>query len=341
MLQTHSIPTEDGWHLQLLEAVPQGPTLGPPMLCIHGFSQSHLTFTSGGFAQHLAAQGIHTYVLDLRGHGGSGVTHQRPPYPVDMRYGWNITSFFQRDIPAAIRFIQKQHPEEKVVLCGHSMGGILSVVTALQNPAFIAALVVLAAPLDARHIGLHIRLAGRFLSGLHQRMPLLHKRWNAVPMHAFFRLLDSAYHKVRPGMSTLLPLLLRYDQRQVWPQIWHPDLTPTAVVREMFQDSHPEAMGVVKDLMRWAANGFIDLGEPQGVNYTAHFHRITQPVIGAWGERDILAPPRAGNHFFRTIRSTFQQKIVLPDTRHIDITAGKPSHTVREAILKLYQNQLV
>lgn len=339
MFHKHAIQTEDGWRLQVLEATSPAAPIGPPLLCIHGFSQSHLTYTSGGFAQNLAAQGIPTYTLDLRGHGGSAREYQSKPYPADFDYGWDTSSFFQYDIPAALQLLEELHPDQPAVLCGHSMGGVLSVATTLRVPERIAGLVLLAAPLNAKNIGLHIRYAGLLAAGLHHKVPLLGKRWKTLPMRGFFKFLDGAYHKVRPGMSTILPLLLRYDQKQVWPQIWHPKLTSEEVVREMLQTSYPETMGVVKDIMRWSATGRIEIGRPQPMNYTAHFHRITQPVVAAWGERDILALPHTGDDFLRTIRSRFQQRIVLPDTRHIDITAGEPSITVQNAILQMYRHQ--
>ena len=156
-------------------------------------------------------------------------------------------------------------------------------------------------------------------------------------MHQLFSALDMAYHRVNPGLSTLLPALLRYDKRQIWPQLWHPDFTDSKVIRQTFQNSHPETMGVVSDIIRWAQHGQIDIGSEQHANYTPHFHSIHVPVIAAWGERDILAPPKCGDIFMRTISSHTKQRLVLHNARHIDIVAGQPAQPIIEAIVHLYR----
>ncbi len=330
------IQTTDGWKLQLLSFLPDAPTYPQPILCIHGFSQSHLTWTTGRFAHRLAEQGISTYVLDLRGHGGSAVSCQEKPYPDDIAYNWDTSAFLERDIPAAMALIQKRHPGQKLVLCGHSLGGILSIITTLQRQGEIAALIPLAAPIDARHMGLQLRWTGRALSSIHRRLPGVKRWWRTIPMHRLFQLLDIAYHGTNPGLSTLIPTLVRHDKRQIWPQLWHPDFTSSSKVREILQTSYPEAMGVVVDILRWSLRGQLDIGSTQHVNYTPHFHSIHVPVIAAWGERDILAPPACGDVFFRNIRSKIQQRLSLTDTRHIDIVAGHPAEHVINAIIHLF-----
>ena len=337
MIQTNTLLTTDRWRLALHSILPQEIKYQQPILCIHGFSQSHLTWTSGHFAQTLAAQGIPTYLLDLRGHGGSCTSHQREPYPSDINYAWNTSAFLEHDIPTAIAWIQRRHPKQKIVLCGHSMGGILSLVTTIQQQENIAALIPLASPINGQHMGLHIRWTGQTMSALHQRIPGIQRWWRAAPMRRFFKALDLAYHHRIPRLSTLLPALVRFDKRQIWPQIWHPDFTSNAIIRETFQNSFPEAMGVVSDMIRWSQRGQIDIGSAQRVNYTPHFHNIRVPVLAAWGERDILAPPKSGDLFLQKIRSTYKQSLVLDDTRHVDIIAGKPSESVLQAIAKLYQ----
>lgn len=333
------IETPDHWRLHWLHACPRTPRFPQPILCIHGFSQSHLTFTAGGMLQSLAEEGLYAYALDLRGHGGSAVRLQSPPLPADLHYRWNTNTFLFQDIPAALAALQQKHPNQPVVLCGHSMGGLLSLATALRIPQRIAGLVILGSPIDVAKMGLHIRTLGQLLSRIHRQFPSLQDRWSALPMRRLFQLLDQAYHTSTPNLSMLLPWLLRYDQNQIWPQLWHPELTNTDTVREMLQQSYPETMGVVHDFMRWAAHGTLDFGHPQRRNDIPLFHTLSLPIVGAWGEQDILAPPKTADLLYRSLRrSPHLERLHLPKARHLDITAGKPIHQILPAILKLYQS---
>ena len=107
-----------------------GPPGAPVVLCVHGLGGSALNW--GLLAPFLA--GTHRVLaVDLFGHGGSGVpTGARPDaVPADRR----LLDRFVREVVG-----------EPVVLLGHSMGGVLTVLQAAAAPETVRRLVLLSPP---------------------------------------------------------------------------------------------------------------------------------------------------------------------------------------------------
>jgi pimeloyl-ACP methyl ester carboxylesterase len=107
-----------------------GPAGAPVVLCVHGLGGSALNW--GLLAPFLAA--THRVIaVDLFGHGGSGVpTGPRPAaVPADRR----LLDRFVREVVG-----------EPVLLLGHSMGGVLTVLQAAAAPETVRRLVLLSPP---------------------------------------------------------------------------------------------------------------------------------------------------------------------------------------------------
>ncbi len=103
------------------------------VLIIHGFAEHSGRYDH--FANFLAGCGYRVYGLDLRGHGRSG---GEEAYLKD-------SSDYVADLNAALQFIRSTHPDEKLFLLGHSMGGLVVVTSLLDLKPDIAG-VVLTAP---------------------------------------------------------------------------------------------------------------------------------------------------------------------------------------------------
>ena len=97
----------------------------PPMLCLHGGAvNAHwFDFVAGGFASD-----YHVRALDQRGHGDSG--RADPP-----QYGYDRYA-------ADVREVIEKLDLHDVVLVGHSMGGLVSLVHAATYPGRVNALVI-------------------------------------------------------------------------------------------------------------------------------------------------------------------------------------------------------
>ena len=77
-----SVRTEDGWTLALTryrprpQSFPQ-PLLGVPLLLVHGYTQNRRAWSSGEFVKSMLYFGADLFLLELRGHGKSGIEQQR------------------------------------------------------------------------------------------------------------------------------------------------------------------------------------------------------------------------------------------------------------------------
>lgn len=102
---------------------------GSPLVLLHGLTASKLSWYP--LLPGLSAQ-WHVYAPDFRGHGKSG----RAP---DNHYR---NADYARDIIAFLK-----HIGQPVLLMGHSLGAMVSIVTAAQYPEGVSALVLLDPPL--------------------------------------------------------------------------------------------------------------------------------------------------------------------------------------------------
>ncbi|MBZ9795985.1 alpha/beta fold hydrolase [Mesorhizobium sp. ES1-4] len=100
---------------------------GPPLLLIHGFTDSSRSFSL--LAPHLAGRWL--IMPDLRGHGASQVGD-----------GCRVADFAE-DIAGLIRVLKLDRP----VVVGHSLGGMVAIALAARQPDLIGGLVLLASAL--------------------------------------------------------------------------------------------------------------------------------------------------------------------------------------------------
>ena len=97
----------------------------PPFVCLHGLVDSLEIWDRivGPLAERRRVIRV-----DQRGHGGS----EAPPGP-----------YAREDLAADVRALLDAHGADRAVLVGHSMGGIVSMATALAHPDRVAGLVLL------------------------------------------------------------------------------------------------------------------------------------------------------------------------------------------------------
>ncbi|MFH1531910.1 MAG: alpha/beta fold hydrolase [Pseudomonadota bacterium] len=112
----------------------------PPVLLIHGYAQNRYTFhhPTRSLAAHLAAGGRDVFVVELRGHGRSRALGA--PWPRGIR------DYLDLDLPAVLSDVRGRTGADRVVLIGHSLGGLLSQLYAGTHPDEIAGLCAMSAP---------------------------------------------------------------------------------------------------------------------------------------------------------------------------------------------------
>lgn len=96
---------------------------GRAVLYIHGFIDY---FFQAHMAEAYNGRGFDFYALDLRKSGRSLLPHQRPYFCLDLREHF-------AEIDAAIDIIRAEAPEPRLLLNGHSAGGLLAALYAAEG----------------------------------------------------------------------------------------------------------------------------------------------------------------------------------------------------------------
>lgn len=330
--------TPDGWRLGLHRFAPSVGGHPWPVLCLHGFSQNYRTWLQGGFVQGLLAQGLTVYLLDFRGHGYSRGAWQTRPGPV-LPEDWTIEDYLHRDLPPAIDAIRSAEASASVILCGHSLGGLLSLAYALRKPDHVAALATLAAPVFPDRALARLRWFCRAFQHLLALADKAGLAWRSIRMDRIFASLDSLYHGRIPLLGGLQPFLPTIDPAQWLARLWHPESTSAHVIRPLLQDAQAEPFGVVERLLSWFAEGEISLDfEEDGTPPSPlawKLPTLRHPLLVACGEEDLLATPTMNLALVEAVGSAWKRWLPLSKTNHIDIVAGKPAQSVLLAFADL------
>lgn len=98
------------------------PTVRPPIVLHHGFAaNAHLNWVGPGIVAALVEAGWHVVALDARGHGRSGKPHD------PARYG-------EQAMARDLRMLIDLTGAPEVDLVGYSMGAIVSLIAAVDEP---------------------------------------------------------------------------------------------------------------------------------------------------------------------------------------------------------------
>src|SRR3954451_2575206 len=101
---------------------------GVPLLLVHGFTGAKEDFAD--WIDAFAARGFHVVAPDLRGHGGSGKPADEPAYSLAL-------------FAAEVLGVAGALGWDRYALLGHSMGGMVAQVVALDAPERVTALVLM------------------------------------------------------------------------------------------------------------------------------------------------------------------------------------------------------
>lgn len=264
-----------------------------PLLLVHGFGQNlhawHLSRRS--LANHLAAEGHDVFSLDLRGHGRSRADGARP--------AGALAPYVDEDLPAAMDAIAGVTGLPRVVLVGHSLGGMLTYAATARSPERVQAVATLAAPYfwgrDATLV--HALSRGAALIG---RGPLSE---TAFPMGA----VRSMLRATQPLWDTpWLPLPIR---------AWHPGGFEPEVLAEYLARSFDRAsFGELAQLTdsRTDASG----------HFARAFEGCDVPLLVVAGTHDHLARPDAVRPAFERSGARDRTFVTFP-SGHGDLLLGR------------------
>lgn len=103
------------------------------VLYLHGWSDY---FFQTGLAEHWTSRGVAFYALDLRKYGRSLREHQTPGYVDDLET-------YDEDLGAALAVVQDELGQHvRIVLMGHSTGGLVACLWAHRHPGRVAGLIL-------------------------------------------------------------------------------------------------------------------------------------------------------------------------------------------------------
>ncbi len=222
------------------------------VLYVHGyvdyFFQTHL-------ADFYNSVGLHFYALDLRRHGRSMRSHQRPNFTRD------IDEYLQ-DMDVAIACLQQAEKIDWLLVNGHSTGGLVAALHAHRGTMRSAVnAVFLNSPFldmnlpawQERYLEPLVAAVGRWFPGLVIPSPPSvygqslhadhhgHWRYNTQwkPLEGFavyagwFNAVHRAQGEVACGLSIACPVLLMHAQHSAWPTQWDEAAMVTDIVLDV------------------------------------------------------------------------------------------------------------
>jgi alpha-beta hydrolase superfamily lysophospholipase len=150
------LKTEDGFvqrgetalsYHALLPAAPRAI-----LVIVHGLSEHKGRYLR--LQRELADQGYANYSYDQRGFGLSSGT----------RTYVQVYTDFLLDLKEVLGFVRRRHPNDKVILLGHSFGGAVSATFCIDYPAAADALVLSAPAYEVPTLPLRLELLGHLLN---------------------------------------------------------------------------------------------------------------------------------------------------------------------------------
>lgn len=290
---TLRLRTADGWNLRVLHYRPRRlPAFAEPVVLCHGFAANSFNLDLDdrhSLARHLAGEGFHAFVPDLRGRAGSWPDRRA------RRHDYTFDDHALFDAPTVLDGALAATGARRAFWVGHSMGGMLGYVTAARLPARLAGVVTLGSPARLQVDDELTRLVRLALQLPFDPLPQRLFAQAAAPFatETFPPGPDFSAH--RPNMERRT---IRYALANVVVDV------PRRLLRQ-FAD--------------WAALGEIH-GGPGGEAYGDQLRQVRAPLLVVAGNADRLAPPdhvRPGHDLARSDDRTF---LVLGDE---PATAGR------------------
>ena len=353
-LEEVPVETEDGWHLVMTRYRPRSqpfpqPLLGVPLLLVHGYTQNRRAWNAGDFVKTMLYFGADLFLLELRGHGKSGVANQRRHLrrkkaepPADLDWSWDLDSHLLYDLPAAVAKVRERTGAERIFYCGHSLGGMLGYAYATLFDDLMG-LITIGAPSDLSRLPLWMRAVGwaplflfpavdtalatanlaRFTARSLARAAGLPApagafetlRFRRLPFRAVFRWLErnlrtGVHASLSGGMPFGRPLL--YQRRNV----------ALGALRPLLREgSTDEPRATAEQFARWLRAGRMVTTRIRH-DVAAAFPRIRIPVAIFFGDEDPFASVRTTRTVYRSVSSQYLLWRPVRGNSHLDLTMG-------------------
>jgi len=322
---SYIVPTTRGYSISLKRFLPErGNRSAKTLLMIPGF------FCNRSIFDHMAREmalryGYKVISLDCRGRAKNTLPEGW------FNKAWSIDDFIYEDFPKALTWIREQYPDDRIVVYGHSMGGLIARCYAgsyhkikevtgnpdLPDPVeYIAGIVSIASP---DYVDVKLGIPGaKILRHLTRLIPESFQL-QTMTGNAFNKLLAISISKVVPTInlrnifSNLLDLhesirQLTFDigtrVLSLHDFIGFPQITPPEVYLLMEDIICEESTKVMIQFLRSQVFGNCIMSFDGKINYTENLKNITLPVFSIVGSLDVIVPPETVRHGYDAIPST-------------------------------------
>jgi pimeloyl-ACP methyl ester carboxylesterase len=277
------------------------------VLLIHGFGQNRYTWHTSkrSFSAFLVKKGWEVFSVDLRGHGRSRRFAGSIPLSLD--------DYISEDLPSCFQEIERLTGQKKIVLVGHSMGGMISYAaasTSLRDK--VNGIITIGSPY---RFGLGNNTIQRLAKVLHLlRLTGILDSNPSIPVRSFGRQVRK-FRKLFD--SKALPVSLRG---------WRPKSIEPEILDEYLERSfEPTNIQITLDLMTGADR--VALSNPGGrIDYGVAFESLRLPLLVISGSQDSLAPPASVQKGFLRSRSENKTYRSFP-LGHADLILGREATT--------------
>jgi triacylglycerol esterase/lipase EstA (alpha/beta hydrolase family) len=119
-------------HFSMPKKVPIFSKNGKPILLVHGYCNSSCVWTY-----------IHQYLMSHTSH---------PVYTIDLGYPFHSLRTYAQAVTKKVKEICQETGQENVILIGHSMGGVVSSLVAMEHDSLIAAVFTIGSPIGGTYV---------------------------------------------------------------------------------------------------------------------------------------------------------------------------------------------
>ena len=228
------------------------------LLYLHGWNDY---FFQTGLAEHWHGQGAAFYALDLRKYGRSLREHQTPNYVDDL-------ATYDEELDAAVAQIHRDLGlRARIMIMGHSTGGLISVLWAHRHPGAASGLVLNSPWLELTGSSFMRTLSTPVvaqLARLQPKNPMLipdpgfyartilqshdgeweyDERWRPTPMFpirpGWLQAILNGHAQVARGLSLPMPILMAASGRSVIQARWRDEMRPARGAARTGRDRRP------------------------------------------------------------------------------------------------------
>jgi pimeloyl-ACP methyl ester carboxylesterase len=322
---SYVVPTSHGHSISLKRFLPeQENNTGKTLLMIPGFFCKRSIFDQ--MAREMAFRyGYKVISLDYRGRA----QHTRPDGL--FHEAWSIDNFIYEDFPKALAWINDQYPDDRIVVYGHSMGGMIARFYAssyeiiqgitkdhtLPDPnSHIAGIVSIASP---DYVDLKLGVPGLNLIKLCTKLIPDTFNLKNISGNVFNKLLSLSISTVVPSIDLNNLFTFLHGTHKSMRQFTF-DLSTRILSLHDFLGFHqitpPEIYLLMEDMIceestkvmiQFLRSQFFDnniMSFDGKINYTENLKNITLPMFYIMGSLDVIAPRDTIRHGYNVVSSS-------------------------------------